>query len=221
MKILDSGIAVLENDTHISRWVEQSGRLCHDGCVSLFILPLIHPGDVVVDGGAFIGDHTIAYLEKVGTNGRVLAFEPNPVAFECLKHNCPKAECFACGLGGSQALKSMSKNPNAGASSICESGTVFSVEIIPLDSLELPRLDFIKLDLEGFEVEALKGAVNTITAHRPVMVVEQMDGHLRRQGSSADELQSLLRHLRYTFKSLNPNLAMTEPQLDLLCEPIK
>jgi FkbM family methyltransferase len=38
----------------------------------------------VVDGGAFIGDHTIAYLEKAGLNGLVYAFEPNRRHFECL-----------------------------------------------------------------------------------------------------------------------------------------
>ncbi len=80
-------IAVIEFDSHISSWVEEAGRLCHDSMVHESILPLIKEGDWVVDAGAYIGDHTIAYAEKVGSRGRVIAFEINPPALECLKHN--------------------------------------------------------------------------------------------------------------------------------------
>ena len=47
-----------------------------------------------------------------------------------------------------------------------------SVDVIPLDYMELPRLDFLKLDIEGFECEALRGAINTIETHRPWIWIE-------------------------------------------------
>ena len=47
-----------------------------------------------------------------------------------------------------------------------------SVDVIPLDYMELPGLDFIKLDIEGFECEALRGAINTIEKYRPWIWIE-------------------------------------------------
>jgi hypothetical protein len=67
MKITKHGFAVLENDQWISRWAEEEGRLDHDQNMLPLILKHIYRGDTVVDVGAFIGDHTIAYSEKVGT----------------------------------------------------------------------------------------------------------------------------------------------------------
>ena len=220
MKILTNNIAVLARDSHISSWIEQEGRLCHDKCVGLFILPLIPVGGTVVDGGAFIGDHTIAYLEKVGPTGRVLAFEPNPDAMECLQHNCPRAEFHLYALGRTYERSKLEIHENAGASRLAPIGTA-DVFVMPLDAIKFDRLDFIKLDLEGSEVAALQGAAKTIAQHRPVMVIEMCDGHLQRQGSSAEELQTLLTSWGYRYRSLNPGLNMDEPQLDLLCEPEK
>lgn len=220
IKVLPNGISVLESDTHISRWVEQSGRLCHDDCVVLFILPLIKPGFVVIDGGAFIGDHTTAYLEKVGPTGSVLAFEPNPDAYECLVRNCPKAQKYRYALSNVKGWCHLSIGENAGGSHLSDM-TGIDVQTIPLDYLNVPKVDFIKLDLEGYEVFALQGAKNTITTNKPVMVIEMNDGALRRHGHSPDTLKTELHSLGYEFRSLNPGLKMDEPQLDILCEPKK
>lgn len=51
MKILDNNIAVLEGDTHISKWVQETRRLDHDEYSLSLILPHLDPGDWVVDGG--------------------------------------------------------------------------------------------------------------------------------------------------------------------------
>lgn len=221
MKILENGIAVLEEDTHISRWVEEGGVLCHDGCVPMFILPHIPVGGTVVDGGAFIGDHTCAYLEKVGPNGTVLAFEPNPKAFKCLAHNCPKAELYPVALGSRMSSARFLEHENAGASSLTIDAENKDVSVITLDSIKLDRLDFMKLDLEGYECEALQGAVNTIGKFRPVMVIEMMDGHLRRQGASSRELMEMIVVLGYNFRNLILGTSINGPQVDLLCTPKK
>ena len=79
-------IHVLEGD-QISGWVEETGHLDHDQNFLPKILEHIKAGDTVVDAGAFIGDHTIAYATRAGRRGKVLAFEPNEKAAECLRHN--------------------------------------------------------------------------------------------------------------------------------------
>ena len=52
-----------------------------------FLLGLITPGDTVLDVGAYIGTHTLAFAKQVGVGGEVYAFEPQPLSFEVLKRN--------------------------------------------------------------------------------------------------------------------------------------
>jgi FkbM family methyltransferase len=217
MRLLPTGIAVLENDSHISKWVEESGRLDHDRYALPIILQHIHEGDVVVDGGAFIGDHTRAYLDAVGHTGKVYAFEPNPEAFRCLNHNCPDSINFDLGLSDARFEQFFSLNANAGASYLSQ-GDGVSVHTMALDDLELPRLDFLKLDVEGFEVSALKGAFKTIMAYRPAMWIEVNAGALERNGSSVQELKDYIsKTLKCQFSGYPENYG---EQYDLLCLPL-
>ena len=122
MKILPNNIAVLENDSHISRWVEETGKLDHDEYSLPIILKHIKEGDYVVDAGAFIGDHTVAYVKAVGSTGRVYAFEPNLSAYECLVYNCPSAITIKAGLSNKPSSQFLSVAENAGASRISACG---------------------------------------------------------------------------------------------------
>jgi tRNA G37 N-methylase Trm5 len=78
---------VIASDTHIGRWIEETGRLDHDQYLLPKIVPLIPEGGTVVDAGALYGDHTLAYAKAVGPYGEVFAFEPNPQSYTCLKKN--------------------------------------------------------------------------------------------------------------------------------------
>lgn len=213
------GIAVLKRDTHISRWVEQTKRLDHDGALVPAILTYLHPGDVAVDVGAFIGDHTIAYLRAVGEKGTVYAFEPNPEAFECLVANCPQAKCHQLALGAESGTVEMVQNDNAGAmhTKRVQNG---KIRCITLDSLRLERLNFMKVDAEGDECKILQGAWQTIMRLRPVLVLEVADCHLQRQGNSRPRLIGMLDGMGYTIQQVT---GMNDPQTqqyDILCQPI-
>jgi FkbM family methyltransferase len=215
MKILPNGIAVIDGDSHISRWVEEEGRLDHDQNALPLILEHIKEGDVVIDAGAFIGDHTIAYTKAVGINGYVIAFEPNPVAFQCLVHNCPNANLFNYGLGSGTRSAFLQTNENAGASYLGESGE--EVRLMCLDELNLDRLDFIKLDVEGYEVEALKGGINLINKFRPKMWIEVNRWCLDKQGSSVKELLEAVASMGY---QMEPYPEHGGDQYDILCLPL-
>jgi len=214
VKILENGIAVLEGDTHISSWVEESGRLDHDCYALPIILEHIQEGDWVVDAGAFIGDHTKAYKDKVGDSGMVFAFEPNPKAFQCLVHNCPSVQAFNYGLcsHGGEAFLELCEN--VGASSIGASGE--AIKLMCLDELNLGRLDFIKLDVEGYEMKALKGAEGLIDTHRPKMWIEINRMALEKQETSPREIFNFLLDYGYEIASYPDAEGM---QYDILCLP--
>jgi FkbM family methyltransferase len=212
MKILPNGIAVIEGDTHISKWVEDHGCLDHDAYALPIILEHIKEGDWVVDAGAFIGDHTIAYIRAVGSSGKVIAFEPNPVAYECLVHNCPDATAFNVGLGDKREELKLAIDNNAGASHIGGDGQ--AIKVITLDSMPFKRLDFIKMDVEGFELMALNGARKTIETHKPTMWIEINAGALGRQGATPEPIFEMLKEIGYEI-TLYPEDG--GPQYDILC----
>jgi len=223
MKILPFDVAVIENDTHISKWVQQAKtiEIAKDWPISLY-KHLIPQGGVVVDAGAFIGDHTVTYAKLVGGSGKVYAFEPNPIAFECLKYNTRNlgVACYQAGLGD-DVLRGLSvvQDANSGASHLALSDTR-EVIIKTLDN-ELKhegRLDFIKMDVEGFEVFALEGARSLIRRFRPVMFIEVNPGALNRAGTSWQALYAIIGELGYSIRIVPHTAKDGDAQYDILCQ---
>ena len=209
------GIWVLSNDTHISKWVEQEDRLDHDHVTLQRICRHIKPGDTVVDVGAFIGDHTIAYARATHgvDSGMVIAFEPNKAPFECLSRNMAglsHVECINKGLSDMSEKHTLISDRNAGASYLQKGG---DIETITLDSLGLKRLDFMKIDAEGMELKVLKGAEKTIAANKPTMYIEVNSAALARAGTSPGELLGWLRDHGYDVSGVEEG-----PQYDVLCK---
>ena len=205
MKILANNIAILDEPDQLCRWVEESGKLCHDASVPVHYLPHINLGDVVIDVGAAIGDHTIAYTEKCGSPALVHAFECNPKMIDCLRHNCGGVHVYPFALSDHHGLAYLNtdKPNNEGSnfvSRVHRSNTI--VPCVKLDSFRFTQVDFIKWDVEGFEVAAINGAADTLLKFKPTMIVEVHDGHLRRIGSSMEELERLIKSLGYSITAL-------------------
>ena len=188
-------IAIIEGDTHLSRWIAEKKRL--DADVDGFIpriLDLILPGSVVIDAGASLGDHTAAYATKAA---RVHAFEPQPESFECLRQNCANLNVtmYNCGLSDHEGQMRIERRTNVGASPIASNGDT-PISVRTLDSFGLaPAL--IKFDVEGHEIPALRGARNTIMRFRPVLVIEVNKWQLEPAGWSIRSLWAELRGLEY------------------------
>ena len=219
MKITKEGFAVLENDSHISKWIEQSGQLSHDTNMLPLLDPYIHKGFTVIDVGSFVGDHTKYYVDRVGRTGSVYAFEPNLPAFECLEYNMkgyPNVATFNKGLSDKKHSISIAQNVNVGASHAVEGN---DVECITLDSLKLKECHFIKMDCEGMELKALMGAEETIRKFKPVMLLEINRGALIKQGTSAEEVFLWLSSHGYSFRNIYAEQGLEDKQLDIICTP--
>ena len=227
MKILSNGVAVIGDEDILSREIKARG-LCSDLMVRHSILQHIKPGDVIVDGGAAMGDHTVAYLEAVGPTGRVLAFEPNPDFLECLRHNCPKAEIHDRLLWDSDCefyLHSPIENVGAGyltSSPVNRPGetTHGPLHSIQLDDLNLDRLNFMKLDLEGAELFALQGGHKTIQRCRPKIVLEMNPGPSARFGLTAKDVYDLLDSWNYAHHSIRNQPGDYCTDCDILAVPL-
>lgn len=202
LEVTNRGIWILSNDTHISEWVKQAQRLDFDTPTLEKHLKFIKPGDTVVDAGANIGDNTIAYARATAgvATGQVIAFEPNPLAFECLRRNMTghsHVQCEQLGLSDEHSSGELAIGPNAGAAYLTPGE---SIKLAPLDQWNLPRLAFMKVDIEGMEVRALEGAKETIKRCKPVMYIEVNRGALVRAGTSPEELIQWLHDNNYRIE---------------------
>ncbi|MCM2268263.1 MAG: FkbM family methyltransferase [Elusimicrobiales bacterium] len=131
--------------------------------------------EVFVDGGAYTGDTLLTFMRLTGGHcARACAFEPDPATAEKLKATVAKrglrnVSAYNKGLWSAPAALPFSVWHGTSASAVSGAGEV-CVEAETVDRLA-PDATFIKLDVEGAELEALKGAAETIKRNRPKLAV--------------------------------------------------
>lgn len=187
---------------------------------------LLQPGMTVVDVGANLGAHTVALGHIVGPTGYVYAFEPQVELCTLLQQNITQnnisGSVINCALGAFNS-SSMSLPPidysrpnNFGA---VELGQYEHRATIPLQRLDayfdtnVPQphhVEFIKLDVEGFEPQVLKGATQLISTHLPMLEIEcDREGTLPKLQSILEPLgYDLYWHVTYLY---NPDNYLSNP----------
>jgi FkbM family methyltransferase len=178
---------------------------------------LLARGDVFVDGGANVGLFTLVAAERVGTTGKVLAFEPGRTVRMALLANVVlngfkqvEVVPFALAAEPGEARFRVYDAAGAGLNHLEGAGTqetdggdVEIVTVTTLDAVLAPgdraRLSLMKLDLEGAEHAALRGADATLRAAHPDIVIEIAGSHLARMGSSPGAVAELLASYGYRF----------------------
>lgn len=206
--VIWNGIALIEDDTHFTPWVKEAGRLDHHQALLARALP--HLRGTVVEVGANIGTHTVFYARHAE---RVIAFEPLPAAFECLRYNTDglgNVRLYRSAAGKDFGSASMfTPELNYGASFTTDGADVL---VIPIDSLELDACDFIKIDAEGDEVDVLIGAEKTIERFRPAMLIEINRSTLERKGLTAEFLLSVIKSFGYEIEGFDGSVCC-----DVIC----
>lgn len=165
-------------------------------------LPFLREGDTVIDAGANIGITALLFRSYVGVSGRVMAFEPHPRTFEYLRSNIKlngvaNVDCFNMALGDSQRNVSLSDQGKRDTCNAIASGDAGGIEV-PMRTLDdvvshekVGTIRLIKVDCEGFESSVLGGA-SKILERTDFLIVEVIDGNLKKYGSSVQEIYDLL-----------------------------
>ena len=150
------------------------------------------PADaVIVDGGANIGFFTVPVAHRTqGRGTRIVSFEPQRQLFQALGgslalNGYDHVYLHNCGLGTEPGIAELpavnyGEAQDFGTVALSDQTTVEEnrwmadrvVDVTSIDAMALPRLDFFKLDVEGYEVPALTGALTTIQQHRPWIWIE-------------------------------------------------
>lgn len=171
------------NDFYVGRSLVLYGEYCEEEYALL--RQMCGEGSVVADVGANSGAHAVRLAKRVGLTGRLLAFEPQPVLFQALcgtmaLNSQLNADCRLCALGagdGTVRIPSFDyRQPgNFGAVSpdAWEGGSGTAVPLHRLDGIfDGDRLDLLKIDVEGAELQVLMGGFHTIQRFRPVIYLE-------------------------------------------------
>lgn len=177
---------------------------------SLYVInALVEPGHVCLDVGANVGALTLAMARQAGPGGRVYAFEPGPVTFERLRRNIALNPWLTdvvvpLSLGVADKPGTLFWNEdwhNRGNATLLESAGT-AVEVVSLDwyfgQVSLPRLDFVKIDVEGMEYEVLTGARLLLATHKPILYFETLSHFDAIRGfPTLDRIEAFLRDLDY------------------------
>jgi FkbM family methyltransferase len=189
-----------------------AGLQADDAAIVRLMRSALPADGVFIDVGANIGIHTLAAAHRVAAGGgAVVAFEPHPHNFRTLTdnialNNLRHVAAYQVGLAEAPAVLTCQGPPRGNWSLGSRGGISFEVRLIRLDDhIEenpLPRLDLIKMDIEGAEVRFLQGARRTIARFRPLIVFEMCPAWLRRLNTSPAELLATLEELGYTIHPL-------------------
>lgn len=183
---------------------------------------LCKPGMIVFDIGANLGSHTLPIAKSIGSEGKVYAFEPVPWALDKLKKNL-SLNSFKNVLIQPVALsdyvdenaefslrasfKTTSETPVNNDGSLnhnwWHASEKVKVRVETLDNFvaceNIKKLDVIKLDVDGFEVKVFKGAEETLSNLKPIILLELAPSWLKEKGDNVEDIINILRKNEYTF----------------------
>jgi FkbM family methyltransferase len=210
-------------------------ELIYDGfetAEAAFVTRFLRPGMTVLDVGAHHGLYTLLASKCVGRTGRVIAFEPSPrerrrLALHLRINRCGNVDVHPCALGdraGSAHLFLVEgihdwcnslRLPN-----VEERTSRVTVEVRRLDHLletiGWPRVDFIKLDVEGAELSVLKGAPQLLRGNvRPAILAEVQDVRTTPWGYAAREIVRFLADAGYGWFALADDGSLESISSDL------
>jgi FkbM family methyltransferase len=198
----------------------------------VFLRHVLEPGMVMLDGGANDGLYSLYAARRVGPQGLVLAVEPSAREFARLKANIElnrleNVKPFKLALGSrvGDAHLAVAEARHAGMNTLDPAvapaspdvwgDTKESVALETIDALVarcgVQRLDVVKLDVEGSEVDALEGAYSAIARFRPTILLEAEDARLATQGRSKDDLVRAMAELDYELWAFDAGSMQLRP----------
>ncbi len=180
-----------------------------------FLLHFLRPDDLFIDIGANIGSYTVLASGQVGA--KTIAFEPVPSTFKYLLANISinnlqkKVTALPIALGAIKGniefaiSKDMMNNHVAEKNEMADK---LEVPVVKLDDVMADQLDpaLIKIDVEGYETDVLKGAINTLqNKHLKVIIIELM-GLGKRYGFDENVIHEFLLNLDFKPAQYDPFL---------------
>lgn len=189
------GIWLPDGDVHLAEQVMNPGNPLVDGKGTyqrnkyLAAMKFVQGRKHAVDVGANVGLWSRLMVKDFEV---VTAIEPVAEHLACFEKNVKGARVLPVAVGDKAiSVRICVPSEHVMSAYVADQGELVSV--VTLDSLELGAIDFLKIDIEGYEYEALVGGEDTIRNARPVIIIEQKPGHAERYGRGQWDAVGLLK----------------------------
>jgi FkbM family methyltransferase len=191
IKIFGRKLVTIPDDEGISRELKITGF--HEPINTRFLKTLLKPGMTCIDIGSNIGYYVLLESVMVGSDGKIIAIEPSPRAYKYLQKNISLntlknvEKCqFAVGdfdgtvdfrvSAVSNTSAVVTKQEPFGNQPSDDLEPIITVPVMQLDSFvrerQLQRLDFLRMDVEGYETRVINGSLSTLKQFRPMIMME-------------------------------------------------
>ena len=177
---LESFDLTLHPNDLISEYIMKNNKFWE---LDLFMrfLPYLNNIENIVDCGANIGNHSLMF-HKYFPKSSIYSFEPSSANYELLLTNTKKIEnihTFKTALSSKRGTLFMEipESWNKGSTIISQSGEIVQSSL--LDDFDFQNVSFMKIDVEGHELELIRGSINTIVNHRPYIWIEDFTGQTK------------------------------------------
>jgi FkbM family methyltransferase len=202
------------------------------------LMNLCKPDYTVLDIGTNIGSTLLQFANKIGEKGKVYGFEPDPTNYQACKNNISlnsfhNLEVANIGLGDKKGSFNLvvDTETNRGGNRISfeneSQKTSTTIQVERLDDWVINKyinhVDLIKIDVEGFEMNVLKGAEEILKKHNPTLFIELDNNNLKQVESNAKDLILFLEKLNYQMINAESNLKVTSTDnfsnchFDIIC----
>ena len=188
-----------DTDKHFEIYLNKEGgqyQSVHRSTILNFLKTKINDFNNCIDVGAHVGFWSKDFTENFK---HVYAFEPIPLVRDCYVKNIIKENytLYPYGLGSESKTVNVHYDPDeTGNTHVAESGNL-KIEIKKIDDFELNKIDYIKIDAEGYEIEVVKGAEKLIQRDKPYIHVEMKEKVLVKQGLSKQIVDDFFKSINY------------------------
>jgi FkbM family methyltransferase len=202
----------LDLERYLDREIEQHG--CFETRTTDIVRQYVRPGMKILDVGANFGYFTTLFADLVGPNGHVWAFEPTQKYGQRIQWHLDanrmgdRVTVLDFGLSDCEQQKTIDLEEDTASLHLWHGSAVLGQESIRLrrlddlaEQMHLPRVDFIKIDIDGHEPFFLKGAQAYLRQHHPAMLLEFAWRHLEMAGTDIWGLKTQLNDLGYELYS--------------------
>jgi FkbM family methyltransferase len=191
-----------------------------------FFQKYCHGGMTFVDIGANVGLYTALAMHQLDSTGRIVTFEPHPQSYRFLQKNitanqttpeaCPRVDAFNLAAASERGHQELRLNPENHADNRLYQGSyqgkienwdALPVEGCPVDDvladLGLEEVNFVKIDIQGYEQKAISGFQKTLARSQNVILMSEFwPKGLKEAGGSATEYLQMLANLGFTLYEL-------------------
>ncbi len=198
IKIEVQGHAMVIDKTHLPSLYYDG---VHEPETTAYLKANVKPGSIAVDIGANVGYFTLVFASLVGASGNVFAFEPDERIFPILRENVRLNGYRNINLDSRAVSENNGRQRFFLSSHLSRSGLaphgstkrITEVETVSLDALNLQRVDWVKIDVEGAEVSVLKGMKRTISENSDIrLIIEFIPEHILGSDHNIEEFFDLL-----------------------------